>query len=224
MTAPRVVAAEFDSWAEAGRGESMADGHGDMTAQALDRVDFDSDDRALDLGCGIGWGAREMLARGCGWAAGVDLSAAMLARAPAGAGAGYAVSRAEALPFVGGTFTRVLTVEALYYCLDLPAALRELRRVCADGARVVCLLDLYADNPGAHGWVDALDVDVHLLSAAQWAEAFRNAGFAGAETDAIVDRRPLTSAEEFEPSRWFADYASYRGYRELGGLLIDAVA
>ena len=36
----RSIQAEFDGWADAGKGESMADGHGDVTRQALDRIAF----------------------------------------------------------------------------------------------------------------------------------------------------------------------------------------
>jgi hypothetical protein len=67
-------------------------------------------------------------------------------------------------------------------------------------------------------------VDVHLLSARQWVAAFVDAGFDRATTAQVTDRRPMETEDEFEPSRWFADYESYRTYRELGGLVPDATA
>jgi len=214
------VREEFDRWAAAGRGESMARGHRDVTEQAFDRVDFTAADRVLDVGCGIGWAAALTRELGAGRAYGVDLSPAMVERG----GSRMVAGSATALPFRDGAFTKLVSVESIYYYGDLDAALREIRRVAANGARFVCVIDLYADNPGAHTWVEALDVDVHLLSAAQYSERFKAAGFAQVETHQIVDRRPMDTEDAFEPSRWFPTYADYRTYRELGALLIDAVA
>ena len=86
------------------------------------------------------------------------------------------------------------------------------------------IVDLYLDNPGSHAWVEALDVDAHLLDAATWADRMRVAGFARATTAMVPDRRSVTAEADFEPSRWFPDYVTYRTYRQLGGLVIDAVA
>ena len=65
------AAKEFDTWAHAGRAESMAKGHRDVTGQALDQWDLTDTDHTLDVGCGNGWVVREVLKNpifndGCG--------------------------------------------------------------------------------------------------------------------------------------------------------------
>jgi len=218
------VRREFDDWAERGRGESMARGHRDVTDQALDRVAFGPGDRVLDVGCGIGWAVQLMLERGAGRGVGIDLSPEMVARAKRDDRASFVAGTATSMPFADGAFTAVLSVESLYYYADLDRAIGEIRRVCAPGARFSCVLDLYADNPGTHQWVEALDVDVHNLSAAEYRARFLAAGFSEASSLQVVDRRPVETPEEFEPSRWFPEYGSYRTYRELGALVVEAVA
>jgi len=218
----RNVRDEFDRWAESGRGESMARGHHDVTVQALDGVAFGAAQRVLDVGCGVGWAVHLMLERGAGRGVGIDISPKMVGRARDGAA--FVAGSATALPFADGAFDVVLSVESIYYYGDLDRALREIRRVTARGGRFVCVIDLYADNPGSASWVQALDVPVHHLSAAAYRERLLAAGFATARSEQVVDRRPIDSEEAFEPSRWFPDYASYRTYRELGALLLEAGA
>jgi len=216
------VREEFDRWAEAGRGESMGRGHRDVTEQALDLATFTAEDRVLDVGCGVGWAVHLMLERGAGRGVGIDISPGMVARAASGAH--FVTASATALPFADRAFSKILSVESIYYYGDLDGALREIRRVTAPGGRFLCVIDLYADNPGSQSWVEALEVPVHNLTAAQYRERFETAGFARAETVQIVDRRPVETEAEFEPSRWFPDYGSYKTYRDLGALLIDAHA
>lgn len=218
------VREEFDAWARRGRGEEMAAGHGDVTRQALERVDLGPQDRALDIGCGTGWAARMMRERGAGEVWGVDISAEMIARAPDAPGVHLRVASATSLPFPDAHFTRVLSVEAIYYVPDIAAALREARRVCAAGARMLCVVDLFADNPGSLPWAREFDFPVHVLSHAQYETHFRAAGFARVESALLRDSRPILPRAEFQPSQWFADYDTYRHYREIGSLLIDATA
>ena len=215
---------EFDAWALDGKGEDMAEGHGDFTRQALDGVTFGPSDRVLDVGCGVGWATHLMRERGAGGGGGVDLSEEMLARAKPGPGLEFLRASAAALPFPDASFSRVLSVEALYYCPDLDAALTEIRRVCTDGARFLCIVDMYTDNAGSRGWADELDLDMHLLGMAEWADRFLAAGFTAAETAQVRDRGPIEPEATFQASRWFPDYATYLAYREAGALVLDATA
>jgi ubiquinone/menaquinone biosynthesis C-methylase UbiE len=165
--------------------------------------------------------------RGAGRAVGIDLSPAMVSRMRRSPGVHLLAGSATALPFRDATFTRVLSVESLYYYGELDRALRELRRVCRDKARAVFVLDLYEDNAGSHGWVRVLEhsgVNVHLLSATQYQEKLTAAGFSHVHTDRLVDRRPTTPRNEFAASRWFPTYELYATFCESGSLLIDATA
>jgi ubiquinone/menaquinone biosynthesis C-methylase UbiE len=202
----------------------MAAGHGDVTEQALDRVPFTGDDRVLDVGCGNGWAVERMRARGAGTAIGIDLSLSMLRRARGAAAGSMCAASATRLPFPSGIFSRVLSVESLYYYPDLDGALQEIRRVCADGARFLCIVDLFEENPGSHGWVEVLAVEVHLLSETEYVHRFRAAGFRRAEAVRLRDRRPGFRGTDFRPSVWFPTFQAYQAYREAGSLLIEAEA
>ena len=50
-----VVRQEFNRWAQAGRGEEMAEEHAAIVAGMLAQMEFQANDRILDLGCGSGW-------------------------------------------------------------------------------------------------------------------------------------------------------------------------
>jgi ubiquinone/menaquinone biosynthesis C-methylase UbiE len=124
-------------------------------------------DAALDVGCGAG---DEVLAIAAivgeqGRAVGIDASAAMVAegrrRAEAGSvRAEFEVGDAQSLPFKDGTFDAARIERTLEHLADPGAALRELRRVCRPGARVVSL------EPDWDGMmVDADDAELTRLLA-----------------------------------------------------------
>lgn len=94
-------------------------------------------DRVLDVGAGTGVSTQEFARTGA-YAVGVDLSVGMLAEGarrrpqlPLLAG------DALALPFPDATFDAVTISFALRNVADVPAALRELRRVTRPGGRLV---------------------------------------------------------------------------------------
>jgi SAM-dependent methyltransferase len=103
--------------------------------------------RVLDAGCGSGQWAVALAARGYALV-GVDVSPEMIRRAAAhGAAAGVAVTwrvgDLAAVPDPDGAFDAVLARVVLQFVPDLPAALREIRRVLRPGGR------LLASVPGA---------------------------------------------------------------------------
>ena len=220
----QAAAAEFDQWANNGRAESMAEGHRDATAQILERWTLTAADRVLDVGCGNGWAVRWMLERGAGSGDGVDISPEMIARAQsmtsADMAARFAVSAGERLPFADASFSAVLSVESLYYYPDPGAALAEWARVARPGGRLGVMVDLFAENPAGPVWKETLDIDVHLLSEADFQRLAEAAGWRSVQTWRVIDRRPVKTEAEFTPSRWYPTYAIYRGYREAGSLAV----
>jgi SAM-dependent methyltransferase len=106
----------------------------------------------LDLGCGRGERALDLLGADAD-VTGVDISAAYIEEASAAAeGAGFPASQyrflvgdAHALPFVNGSFDMVVGNGILHH-LDLPIALGEVRRLLAPGGRALFLEPLL-DNP-----------------------------------------------------------------------------
>ena len=220
----QAAADEFDQWATSGRAESMAEGHRDATAQILERWRLTGEDRVLDVGCGNGWAVRWMIERGAGSGAGVDISPEMIARAqsmtPPGVDAAFSVSPGERLPFADASFSAILSVESLYYYPDPAAALREWARVARPGGRLGVMVDLFAENPAGPVWKEALDIEVHLLSEADFKAMAEAAGWQDVTTWRIQDRRPVKTEAAFSPSKWYPTYAIYRGYREAGSLAV----
>src|SRR6476659_9041446 len=73
----------FDSWASAGKGESMARGHWPMVCQIIDRMALKPGLQCLDVGCGNGYAVRAMAEKIApdGLATGVDVSPQMIEEA-----------------------------------------------------------------------------------------------------------------------------------------------
>ncbi|MCB9781153.1 MAG: class I SAM-dependent methyltransferase [Alphaproteobacteria bacterium] len=230
----RAAADEFDRWAAAGRGESMADGHRDVTTQGLSGWSLTRRDRVLDVGCGNGWAVRWLRhgapagGPGAGFAMGVDVSPAMVRRARQLRGGDMAqrfeVASGAALPLADDAVSHVLSVESLYYYPDPGAALAEWRRVTRDGGRFALVIELYAENQGSLAWVDALDVAVHVLGADAWADLARAAGWQDVRWRQVQDRRPLKPREAFVPSAYSPSYDHYLAYRRAGALVVEGVA
>ena len=218
------AASEFDLWADAGRAESMAEGHGGVTRAAIDRWTLGASDTVLDVGCGNGWAVRELMRRGAGKGIGVDLSPKMVALAevqtPKDLNCSFHVAPAARLPIADGTATHVLNIESIYYYPDPATAAREWARVTATGGRIAVLVDLYEENPATHCWIDALDVDVHLLSKASLADLLHKAGWRDVWTEQVLDPRPVTPRESFSQSKYWPSYETYLEYRQTGALVV----
>ena len=96
---------EFNRWAEAGRGDEMAEHHLPIVDPMLALIEFKPCDKVLDVGCGTGWLVRRIAPLvSAGLAAGMDVSDAMLGRAKAlGASlpnAVFARGAVEAIPLL----------------------------------------------------------------------------------------------------------------------------
>lgn len=220
------AAAEFDLWADAGRAESMAEGHQGVTHAAIRDWTLGKGDVALDVGCGNGWAVRELVRRGAGQGLGVDISTKMveLARqATAGQACfDFQTASADALPWSDASVSHILNIESIYYYPDPEAALAEWARVAKPGARLAVVVDLYEENPATHVWIDALDIAVHLLSAPQLIAMAESAGWTHVRSEQVLDPRPVKSEAEFTTSKYWPSYALYRQYRETGALVIHA--
>jgi demethylmenaquinone methyltransferase/2-methoxy-6-polyprenyl-1,4-benzoquinol methylase len=140
-------------------------------------------DRVLDLGVGTGDLAGLVHARmgvsasraGRGQVVGIDLSAAMLARARARFGEDVALVRGSAfrLPFRSGLFQGAVSGFVLRNLQDLEGAMRELARVMAPGGRIALL-----DATEPRSWLrPAFDVYFRLAAPALGALAGRRGAY-----------------------------------------------
>jgi SAM-dependent methyltransferase len=108
------------------------------------------DDTVLDVACGPGLvvGAFAGVVR---HATGIDMTPAMLSRArevTAGlANVTLDHGDVQALPYADGTFSIVVSRFAFHHFPDAAAVLREMRRVCRPGGRVVVCDLLASDDP-----------------------------------------------------------------------------
>jgi len=228
MTLPDAQAAadEFDTWATSGRAESMADGHHGVTMAAIRNWVIQTGATALDVGCGNGWAVRELVERGASRGLGVDIAPKMIVRAQQAIQGDprfqFHVAAAERLPFGDGTVDYLLNVESLYYYPEPARALAEWARVTAPGGQLAIVVDLYEENPATHTWIDALDIDVHLLSAPQIVTMAEHAGWRNVRWEQVLDPRPIAAEENFEISKYWPSYAMYLDYRKTGALVVHA--
>jgi ubiquinone/menaquinone biosynthesis C-methylase UbiE len=216
------VAAEFNRWAEAGKGEEMEREHRRITEQMLALMQFRADDNIFDLGCGAGWLCRILAALAPeGRVVGMDIADEMVRRARKNTvECGNVVIIAggvDEIPWEDNFFTQVVSVESAYYWPHPAQGIREIYRVLRDGGSAWILINYYRDNPHCHQWGPLLPIPTKLLSADEWAGFFRDAGFVDVAHRQIPDDSP---APETYTGRWFRDAAHLRAFREAGALLV----
>src|SRR5208337_4169444 len=215
---------EFNRWAEAGRGDEMEQHHLPIVDPMLALIEFNSQDKVLDVGCGTGWLVRRIAPRvSAGLAAGMDVSDVMLGRAEALSAPllnlVFARGGVDAIPWNSGHFTKVLSVESAYYWPDPAQGLREIFRVLSPGGAVWILINYYRDNPHCHQWGELLKVPTHLFSTQEWSDLFRQAGFRAVGHRRIPDRSPTP---DVYTGRWFRDAEQMRNFKQEGALLLHA--
>lgn len=221
-TANEALRQEFNTWAEAGKGESMEKEHRPIVEPMLAMIKFAPKDTVLDVGCGGGWLVRELVARvPQGRAIGMDLSDEMVDRArhasSSASNAEFIVGSADAIPREANSVDKVVSVESSYYWPEPAAGIREIFRVVRPSGSAWMLINYFRDNPYCHQWSKLIPIPMNLLSGDQWAELFRNAGFKEIVHRRIVDPTP---APEAYTGRWFRDAAELAAFRREGALLV----
>lgn len=124
-----------------------------MNALALECLELGEGDRLLEVGFGSGYLLEKALEEEtCAFAAGVDASGEMVRlglrrfrRQIASGRAAVLEGEAEHLPFGDGEFTKVCSVNTLYFWGDPLAALAECGRVLRPGGALVLCFNAKAD-------------------------------------------------------------------------------
>jgi SAM-dependent methyltransferase len=222
QTAAENLRAEFNRWAESGKGEAMEDDHLPIALPMLAKMALQTDENLLDVGCGAGWLVR-LISREVteGRIVGMDISDEMVRHARRVCAdvenALFVVGASEEIPWEPNFFTRAVSVESSYYWPDPARGLREIFRVLQEGGEAWILINYFRDNPYCHQWGSLLAVPAKLLSAEEWGGLFRDAGFVDIKHERIVDPTP---AQEVYTGRWFRDAAELAAFRREGALLI----
>ena len=159
----------------------------------------------LEVGCGEGRVARDLVARGHR-VTGLDASPTLLrAAAEADPDSRYVEAAAEALPFEDGAFDLVVAYNSLMDVADMPAAVGEAARVLAPGGRLCACVT--HPLPDAGSWRDD--------------ETY-------AVTESYLDRRWFSATLErngleFTFEGWALPLEAYARALEAAGLLIEAI-
>jgi SAM-dependent methyltransferase len=217
-----VLREEFNRWAQAGRGEGMEQEHLPITLPVLENLHLRPADSVLDVGCGAGWLSRRLAKLvPQGRVVGMDVSDEMIRRARRASvdfeNLIFVTGEVEGIPWEPNFFSHVISVESAYYWRDPVAGIREIFRVLRPGGATWILINYYRDNPHAHQWGGLLAVKTHLLSAAEWSELFRAAGFGNVQPERVRD---LSPTPEVYTGRWFRDAAELRAFKAEGALLV----
>ncbi len=217
-----VLREEFNRWAEAGRGDGMERDHLPITLPVIEKMRLTATDNVLDVGCGSGWLARrlgQLVPEGR--VVGMDISDEMIRVARRSSAEAenvlYVVGEVGEIPWEGNFFSHAISIESSYYWPDPAAAIQELFRVMRPGGRAWILINYYKDNLHCHHWGESLSVKTHLLSAEEWSELFRAAGFVAVAHERVAD--PSPSPEEYS-GRWFRDAAQLKAFKAEGALLL----
>ena len=150
-----------------------------MNTLTLETLALGPGDRLLELGFGSGYLLEKVLShRLCDFAAGADLSPEMVDRVGTRLRAYIAAGKAqirhgdiEAIPFADDEFTRLCSVNTLYFWRDAQRALSECQRVLAPGGRLALCFNAKSEMlkwPGhVHGFTlyELAEVETMLAAA-----------------------------------------------------------
>jgi ubiquinone/menaquinone biosynthesis C-methylase UbiE len=157
-----------------------------MNRFTLELMDVQPDDRLLEIGFGPGDLVRRLLdATSCGMVAGVDPSDVMLAEATKrnkmaidDGRLRLQVGRISSLPYPDAAFTKVCSVNTIYFWPDPESDLREVHRVLEPGGH--CFLTFRVKHrPGHRPTVRVVRDGIAEESVGETVSALRAAGFTG---------------------------------------------
>lgn len=128
-------------------GETLRPGEFKLTQKAIELCDFTSQDKILDLGCGVGTTISFLYNQYNIKAVGIDASEKLLSIAKENCEcANFVKGSGEALPFADESFDCVITEYTLALTKNLNATIQEVNRVLKKNGRLV-VTDVYSKSP-----------------------------------------------------------------------------
>lgn len=223
------VREEFDEWAASGRDKGMEERHWHTVKHGLARMPVEEGETVLDLGTGSGYAARAVReTKNAGRVYGLDGSPEMAQNAQSytdDRNVGFLIGDFDHLPFETDGIDHAFSMEAFYYANDPERVLEELSRILRPGGAFFCMVDYYEENVYSHEWQENISVDMTRWSAAEYREAFRNAGLWVAAQDNVPDlETDIPPASEFPIEHWDSRETMEERYQTLGTLLTVGVA
>lgn len=181
-----LVAQQFGSTAEAYLTSAAHAGGEDLRLLA-ERVATKPDARVIDVGCGAGH-ASFAVAPSASEVVAYDLTAEMLdivRRTAAERGLANVTTAqgfAEELPFAGGHFDWAISRTSAHHWHNVPAALKEMRRVLKPGGRVLMIDTAGPEKPLLDTYLEAVELlrdpsHVRNYNRREWMAMFEAAGF-----------------------------------------------
>jgi SAM-dependent methyltransferase len=123
-----VEAAEYDAWYDTPRGRWIGETEFRLLSH---QVSLKAGNNVLDVGCGTGWFTRRLARQPGPNVTGLDVDARALAFARSrDVLSNYVLGDALQLPFEDESFDLVISIAALCFIRNWPAALSEIVRVC----------------------------------------------------------------------------------------------
>lgn len=186
------VLRQFDPRADAYLTSSVhADGPDLREARRIVEAIAARDSRALDVGCGaghLGFAMASLVAQVtvCDPAPAMLATASRAARERGIANLEAVQAGAASLPFADGAFDLVASRYSAHHWLDIPAALREMRRVVGPGGHLLIIDVLGEEDPVTDTHLQAMELlrdpsHVRNHDARQWRAMIGGAGFALAQ-------------------------------------------
>ncbi len=158
-------------------------------ARALALLGVQTGCHVLEIGCGNGRAAPEVIGQAAGVRyAAIDISSTMVDEANrfnaafvAAGRANFHLASAEHMPFADACFDRVFAIGVIHFWTDPIAALLEIHRVMRPGGfALMSALDLRSPPQFAQA-----EFGFHLRSAAEWSALYRQAGFSSVEAQNV---------------------------------------
>lgn len=143
---------------------------------------FGTEDRILDLGCGVGWTGQTLAQKPKRIVIGLDRSSQMIAEAQRSARHNnlYVFGDAGNLPFPDGTFDGIICEGSMGFYRNKLRTLQECHRVLRSGGVIGTVEWHYLRRPRMEILKElnaALDSNLEPLSHMDWTKLFRRAGF-----------------------------------------------